>query len=76
MRLQAVCLLYTSIRFTEDVVLREGPNAKMSPPLRTQEDLDEIIMGIKDGTIDAIATDHAPHTAVSYTHLDVYKRQE
>ncbi len=48
--------------FTEDVVLREGPNAKMSPPLRTQEDLDEIIMGIKDGTIDAIATDHAPHT--------------
>ena len=34
----------------------------MSPPLRTQEDLDEIIMGIKDGTIDAIATDHAPHT--------------
>jgi dihydroorotase len=48
--------------FTENVVLKEGSNAKMSPPLRTQEDLDEIIRGIQDGTIDAIATDHAPHT--------------
>ncbi|MFA7660776.1 MAG: dihydroorotase, partial [Anaerovoracaceae bacterium] len=47
---------------TESAVLKEGSNAKMSPPLRTQEDLDEIIRGIKDGTIDAIATDHAPHT--------------
>ncbi len=47
---------------TESAVLKEGSNAKMSPPLRTQEDLDEIIIGIKDGTIDAIATDHAPHT--------------
>ncbi|MFQ3675902.1 MAG: dihydroorotase, partial [Endomicrobiia bacterium] len=37
-------------------------NAKMKPPLRTQEDLEAIIQGIKDGTIDCIASDHAPHT--------------
>ncbi len=36
-------------------------NTKMSPPLRSQEHLEAIIEGIKDGTIDAIATDHAPH---------------
>lgn len=47
---------------TEQAVLKEGANAKMSPPLRTKEDLNEIIQGIKDGTIDVIATDHAPHT--------------
>ena len=34
----------------------------MSPPLRTQKDVDAIIQGLKDGTIDAIATDHAPHS--------------
>ena len=36
-------------------------NFKMHPPLRTQEHVDAVIEGIKDGTIDAIATDHAPH---------------
>ncbi len=36
-------------------------NYKMSPPLRTQADVDAIIAGLKDGTLDAIATDHAPH---------------
>ena len=36
-------------------------NYKMSPPLRTQRDVDEIIRGLKDGTIEVIATDHAPH---------------
>ncbi|RMD83639.1 MAG: dihydroorotase [Candidatus Dadabacteria bacterium] len=40
-------------------------NAKMSPPLRTQEDLNAIVEGLKDGTIDAIASDHAPHEADS-----------
>ena len=35
---------------------------KVNPPLRTQEDLKAVIEGLKDGTIDAIATDHAPHT--------------
>lgn len=37
-------------------------NLKMSPPLRTREDVLECVKGINDGTIDAIATDHAPHT--------------
>jgi dihydroorotase len=36
-------------------------NLKMNPPLRTQEDVDAIIAGLKDGTIDCIASDHAPH---------------
>ena len=36
-------------------------NFKMSPPLRTQADVDAIIAGLKDGTLDVIATDHAPH---------------
>jgi dihydroorotase len=37
-------------------------NAKVNPPLRTQEDVQALIDGLKDGVIDAIATDHAPHT--------------
>ena len=37
-------------------------SAKVNPPLRTKEDIAALIEGIKDGTIDAIATDHAPHT--------------
>ena len=37
-------------------------NAKVNPPLRTQKDIEALIEGLKDGTIDAIATDHAPHT--------------
>jgi dihydroorotase len=36
-------------------------NFKMSPPLRTQADIDAIIAGLKDGTLEVIATDHAPH---------------
>jgi dihydroorotase len=36
-------------------------NKKMNPPLRTQEDVAAVIEGLKDGTLDAIATDHAPH---------------
>jgi dihydroorotase len=38
-------------------------NFKMAPPLRTQSDLEAILEGLRDGTIDAIATDHAPHHA-------------
>jgi len=38
-----------------------GINAKMAPPLRTNEDIKELINGLQDGTIDLIATDHAPH---------------
>lgn len=39
-----------------------NPNAKMNPPLREAEDVEAIIEGLKDGTIDAIVTDHAPHS--------------
>ncbi|WP_343101221.1 dihydroorotase [Romboutsia sp. MSSM.1001216sp_RTP31141st1_G3_RTP31141_220114] len=47
---------------TEDDVLTYGTNAKMNPPLRTLEDKMAIIEGLKDDTIEIIATDHAPHT--------------
>ncbi|MFR7349021.1 dihydroorotase [Peptoniphilus sp.] len=47
---------------TEDAVLEHGTRAKMNPPLRTEEDREKILNGIADGTIDMIATDHAPHT--------------
>ncbi|MRR33626.1 dihydroorotase [bacterium] len=49
---------------TEDAVRGYDTNAKMNPPLRTAEDVAAIKAGLADGTIDAIATDHAPH------HLD------
>ena len=47
---------------TEEDVLIYNTNAKMNPPLRTEEDRMKIIEGLKDGTIDIIATDHAPHS--------------
>ena len=47
---------------TEDAVLKYGTYARMNPPLRTEEDRQAIIEGIKDGTIDMIVTDHAPHS--------------
>ncbi len=48
---------------TDDAVKTYDTNAKMSPPLRTQKDLDAIIEGLMDGTIDCIASDHAPHSS-------------
>lgn len=48
---------------TDEAVIKHGSLAKMNPPLRTEKDRQEIIEGLKDGTIDLIATDHAPHTA-------------
>lgn len=48
---------------TETAVLENGTNAKMNPPLRTKDDLNEIIEGLRDGTIEVICTDHAPHTS-------------
>ncbi len=48
---------------TEDAVSIHGTLAKMNPPLRTEEDRLAIIQGLVDGTIDIIATDHAPHSA-------------
>ena len=47
---------------TEEAAIRLGTLAKMNPPLRTEDDRQAIIEGLKDGTIDLIATDHAPHT--------------
>lgn len=47
---------------TEDAVLKHGTLAKMNPPLRTEQDRQAIIRGLADGTIDLIATDHAPHS--------------
>lgn len=49
---------------TDEAVQNYDTNTKMSPPLRSQDHVDAILAGMKDGTIDAIATDHAPH------HLD------
>lgn len=46
---------------TDEWVESYDANTKVSPPLRTEEDLEAIIEGLKDGTIDIIATDHAPH---------------
>lgn len=46
----------------EDAVIKHGTMAKMNPPLRTEEDRLAIIQGLKDNTIDIIATDHAPHS--------------
>lgn len=47
---------------TEEAVTIHGSLAKMNPPLRTEQDRLQIIEGLKDGTIDLIATDHAPHS--------------
>ena len=47
---------------TDEAVLKYGSLAKMNPPLRTENDRLAIIEGLKDGTIDLIATDHAPHS--------------
>lgn len=48
---------------TDEALLEHGTLAKMNPPLRTEADRLAIIEGLKDGTIDLIATDHAPHSA-------------
>jgi dihydroorotase len=56
------------LTLTEERIAGESPNkpfdtnAKVNPPLRTKEDVQALIKGLKDGVIDAIATDHAPHT--------------
>ena len=50
------------LSMTEDDVLMFGVNARMNPPLRTEADRQALIAGLLDGTIDMIATDHAPHT--------------
>lgn len=54
------CPHYFSL--TEDILVDYDTNAKMNPPLRTSGDVAAIIQGMQDGTIDAIASDHAPHS--------------
>lgn len=53
------CPQYVSL--TDESCLGYATDAKMSPPLRTPEDIGAVKEGLRDGTIDAIATDHAPH---------------
>ena len=48
---------------TEEAVSKSGTHAKMNPPLRTETDREAICRGLADDTIDAIATDHAPHSS-------------
>lgn len=48
---------------TDEAVIKHGTLAKMNPPLREEADRLAVIEGLKDGTIDMIATDHAPHSA-------------
>ena len=50
------------IAFTDEALATYDPNFKMNPPLRTEADRRAIIAGLKDGTLDCISTDHAPHT--------------
>ncbi len=60
-----VCAEVTPHHFTltDEAVMEHGTLAKMNPPLRTEADRQALIAGLRDGTIDLIATDHAPHSA-------------
>ncbi|WP_029688804.1 dihydroorotase [Thermoanaerobacter sp. A7A] len=51
-----------NLTLTDEAVYNYDTNTKAYPPLRTREDIEALIEGLKDGTIDAIATDHASHT--------------
>lgn len=57
------------ISLTEDAVEGYNTNAKMNPPLRTRADVEALKQGLKDGTIDLLVTDHAPH------HYDEKERE-
>jgi dihydroorotase len=50
------------LALTDEAVSGYDPNTKVNPPLRTRDDIEALVEGLKDGTIDVIATDHAPHT--------------
>ena len=61
-----ICFMATAVIACgqkQDAVLKHGTLAKMNPPLRLEEDRLAVIRGLQDGTIDMIATDHAPHSA-------------
>ncbi len=55
---------------TENELLKRDADYRMNPPLRTDEDVRAIIEGLCDGTLDAIATDHAPHTVEEKTDFE------
>jgi dihydroorotase len=50
------------LALTDECLTSYDPNFKMNPPLRTEEDRQALIAGLRDGTLDCISTDHAPHT--------------
>ena len=52
------------LTLTEEKVIGYNTNAKVNPPLRTRKDIAALIEGLRDNTIDAIATDHSPHATV------------
>ena len=51
------------LTFTDEAVVELGAAGKVNPPLRTGDDVRALRDGVRDGTVDALATDHAPHTA-------------
>ena len=53
------------LSLTDENIKKYDTNYKMNPPLRSEEDRQALIQGVADGTITAIATDHAPHTATA-----------
>ncbi|MFQ5586598.1 MAG: dihydroorotase [Thermodesulfobacteriota bacterium] len=52
------------LTLTDDAVKGYDTNAKMNPPLRGEQDREAVIQGLSDGTIDCVATDHAPHSTI------------
>ncbi len=54
--------------FTENAIQSDDANYKMNPPLRSEADRQALLAGLLDGTIDMIATDHAPHTSEEKKH--------
>jgi len=55
------------IAFTDDALATYDTNFKMNPPLRTEADRQEILAGLRDGTLDCISTDHAPTRSTTRT---------
>ena len=51
------------LTLTEEMILTGNTSTKVNPPLRTRRDVEALLEGLREGVIDAIATDHAPHTA-------------
>lgn len=60
------------ISLTDEIILEKGTLGKLNPPLRTKDDQKSIIEGLKDGTIEMIVTDHAPHSCKEKS-LDITK---